>query len=134
MRVMPVVKCKGCPVLLEFGREDVKVNELGTKITVSCPLCSSTMLVRDIMPALPPEEEKPPEPVPEPTTTEVDPPEPSHPRADTEQEKSRKALKAYEAYQKTGTFAGAAKELGVSIPTVKRWLEFLPPGHLPAEE
>ena len=133
MKVLPIVKCKGCPVLLEFAREDIKEQGVGFKFTVECPLCHATMLVNDMMTLFPKEEPVPvpvkaaePEPLPPPVPA-------ASPRADTEAERAAKAVKAYDAYQKHTSYAAAAKSLGWSVQTLKKWLEYLGPAGPGAE-
>lgn len=126
MKILPIVKCKGCPAMLEFEREDVKEQGVGFKFTIECPLCHATMLVNHMMEFMPKEE---PETVPVPA--EIEPPRGATivGRADTDAEKLEKGQRAFRAYAKHRSYSKAADELGVSTTTIKNWLEFLPPDY-----
>ena len=122
MRSLPIYQCRSCGRMNEFGPEDVR--HLGIrKREVRC-VCMAVWNIPEIIwqdfatDFAPKEEEK------------------QEPKAGkpglTPQQWLERGTKAFDAMNKhRGNKTEAAKELGISVPTLVRWYEHYPP--LPAE-
>jgi len=117
MKRLPIIYCPGCRTYLEIEPADIVERQRGYRYEVYC-LCRNTIaiaaaLATDLY-------------APEPEVVEEAPP-PKAEKVETEDDKQARAIEAFRAYKEHGSYAKAAEALGVSPPTVKNWMAYLPP-------
>ena len=129
MKTLPVLFCsKGCKRMLSFTYDEIKTKDNGYRYEIICHKCSCAIrLPEGMMEELRTTDHVKKELEEDAAEAAKEKSRKGPVRADTDEEKHEKGMKASKAYEDAGTYAGAAEILGVSTQTVKNWLDYLAP-------